>query len=97
MLRVVREEAADCIVVGLPISLDGTLHGQAQRTQAFCEALRKSSPIPVENCDERFSTAEAEYALRDVGIQPSRQKWKVDAIAAAVILQRWLDRENSNA
>ena len=95
ILRLAQEEEVERIVVGLPISLDGAPHAQAQRVEAFCEELRRHSPVPVETWDERFSTFEAEHALREAGVQPSQEKGRVDAAAAAIILQGWLDRAAS--
>ena len=91
IVELARQHDAEAIVVGLPISLDGALHAQGQKVQAFIEKLREVSPIPVEPWDERFSTAEAERLLREAGIQPSRERGRVDAAAAAIILQGYLD------
>ena len=91
IVRLAKEEGAERIVVGLPRSLNGGLGPAAQRVQIFCEALRQRSDVPVETSDESFSTVEASEALRQAGVQPSRHKARVDAAAAAVMLQRWLD------
>ncbi len=95
ILRLAREEGAERIVVGLPRSLNGGLGPAAQRVQAFCDALRHRSAVPVETWDESFSTVEASEALRQAGVQPSRHKARVDAAAAAVTLQRWLDHQRA--
>jgi len=91
IMELARQKDAEAIVVGLPISLDGSLHTQGQEVQALIEKLQAISPIPVEPWDERFSTAEAERLLREVGAQPSRERGRVDAAAAAIILQSYLD------
>ncbi|MBI4338540.1 MAG: Holliday junction resolvase RuvX [Chloroflexi bacterium] len=96
LLRIVQEGGIGLIIVGLPISLDGALGPQAQRTLAFCDALQQALqeagvPARVETWDERYSTVEAERLLRDAGRQPSRDKARLDASAAAVILQSYLD------
>ena len=91
VLDLAREHGVDGIVVGLPVSLDGELHGQGRTVAAFAKALAAESPVPVETWDERFSTAEAEALLRQSGRQPSRERGRVDAAAAAVILQGFLD------
>lgn len=91
ILEVVQREEVARIVVGLPVSLDGTLGPQARETIAFCDALRASSPVPVETWDERFSTVEAERRLREAGVAPSRDRGRLDAAAAAVVLQAYLD------
>lgn len=92
ILATARREGVDRIVVGLPRSLDGTLQQQARVTLAFCEALAERASVPVETWDERFSSLEAEELLRARGIRPSREKGRIDSAAAAIVLQRWLDR-----
>ena len=91
ILAIARQEEIGLIVVGLPLSLDGTVGPQARLTLDFCDALRAASPVPVETWDERFSTAEAETRLREAGVAPSRDRARLDAAAAAVLLQSYLD------
>ncbi len=91
IMALVEQEDVACIVVGLPISLNGTLGPQAQKTMAFCDALKAGSPVPVETWDERYSTVEAAGHLREAGFKPSRDRGRLDAAAAAVILQGYLD------
>ena len=91
IVELAQQHGAQGIVVGLPVSLDGELHGQGREIEAFSRALRAASPVPVETWDEAFSTVEAEQLLREAGAQPSRQRGRVDAAAAAILLQRYLD------
>ena len=91
ILTIARQEEIGLIVVGLPLSLDGTVGPQAQLTLDFCDALRAASYVPVETWDERFSTVEAEMRLREAGVAPSRDRARLDAAAAAVLLQSYLD------
>ena len=91
ILTIAREEEIGLIVVGLPLSLDGTVGPQAQLTLDFCDALRAASHVPVETWDERFSTVEAEVRLHEAGVAPSRDRARLDAAAAAVLLQSYLD------
>src|SRR5437868_4366161 len=58
--RLIRETEAEGLVIGVPISLDGLIHGQGGRVQAFAERLKQHISIPVTFWDERFSTVEAE-------------------------------------
>ena len=90
-----RERHADRVVVGLPLSLNGRVGPQARKVANFIEALRRRTDLPIHSVDERFSTAEAERLLRQAGVEPSREREKVDAAAAAVILQEYLDRVNT--
>lgn len=102
------ETEAEGLVIGLPISLDGQLHAQAERILAFTERLKEHISLPVVCWDERLSTVEAERLLAERGQVPRerrqgqagryRQKRKrrsaqeIDALAAAVILQDFLDQ-----
>ncbi|MDO8750010.1 MAG: Holliday junction resolvase RuvX [Dehalococcoidia bacterium] len=97
ILKLVRQEEVGTIVVGEPLSLDGSVGPQAKRTLAFYEALKAASPVPVDTWDERFSTVEAERLLREAGIAPSRNRARLDAAAAAVILQGYLDAHRQPA
>ena len=90
-----RERHADRVVVGMPLSLNGRVGPQARKVANFIEALRRRTDLPIHSVDERFSTAEAERLLRQAGVEPSREREKVDAAAAAVILQEYLDRVNT--
>ena len=83
--------------MGLPLSLNGKVGPQAKRVQGFLKALRRQAPLPVATMDERFSTAEAERLLRQAGRKPSLHKGDVDAAAAAVILQEYLDTLKAKA
>ena len=91
VLELARQQEAEGIVVGIPVSLDGALHAQARRTQSFFTALYAASFLPLATWDERFSTDEAERMLRESGVEPSRERGRVDAAAAAIILQGYLD------
>ena len=84
------------IIVGLPISLSGHQGKQAKLVVQFIKALAKTTNIPLRSLDERYSSVEAKKLLRDSGIQPSRNKSHIDAAAAAVILQSYLDSNRTN-
>lgn len=85
------DHAATLVVVGEPISLDGTRGTRASHAASFAEALRSFLHVPVLLHDERLSTVEAERALRDAGVTGRRRRSVVDATAAQIILQAWLD------
>jgi putative Holliday junction resolvase len=90
--RVAREAGAGLVVVGLPISLDGKLHAQANAVRTFVERLRRVLPVPLVYADETLSTVQAEERLRASGVRPERMRRQIDAAAAAVILQDYLDQ-----
>jgi putative holliday junction resolvase len=81
--ELVAAEGAERVVVGLPLTLRGERGAQAQETEAFVEALRARVQVPVETEDERFTTA---LAQQTGGRAPE------DALAAAHLLQGWLER-----
>ena len=87
-----RERQVEEIVVGMPLSLDGHVGPQAKKVQGFIKALKAKSDLPIETVDERYSTVEAQRLLQQAGRKPSRHKGQVDAAAATVILQDYLDR-----
>jgi len=78
-------------VVGLPLNMDGTEGGSARLARAFAARLEERLGLPVEFHDERLSTFEASTRLREQGLSARDQKGVIDAEAAAVILQGWLD------
>jgi putative holliday junction resolvase len=83
LVRLVREESAERIVVGLPLTLRGERGEQAAETERFVEALRAAVPVPVELWDERFTT---DLAQQTASGAPE------DALAAAHLLSGWLER-----
>jgi len=89
--RLVAEEEAKAIIVGLPRSLSGELHGQAALVQVFVELLRKEVTVPIHYWDERLSTVAAARQMRAAGAKRERRRAMIDSVAAAIILQSYLD------
>jgi putative holliday junction resolvase len=89
--RLVEEEEAVAVVVGLPLSLDGSV-GPAARA-AISEAAEISTVVgvPVETYDERLTTVTADRALMEQRMRAEARRRVVDKVAAAVMLQTWLD------
>jgi putative Holliday junction resolvase len=85
------ERGATLVVVGEPRSLDGTIGTRAEHARALAEALRASLDIPVVLHDERLTTVEGERRLREAGVRGRDRRAVIDATAAQVILQAWLD------
>jgi putative holliday junction resolvase len=94
--ELVRERGASLIVVGLPLSLRGEHGARAGHADAFVDALAGVVGVPVELQDERLSTVEAERALAAAGTRGRGQRRVVDASAATVVLQAWLDARGHN-
>jgi len=89
----VARHGARIVVVGLPLSLSGGLGPQAQTVLAFVEVLRAGVAVPVDTWDERYTSVEAERALRAQGLKPRRVRQRIDEVAAAGILQEYLDAQ----
>lgn len=79
------------ILVGMPRNMDGSYGPQALKVQDFVAVLKKSVLQPIKTWDERLTTVQAAGALRASGKKAKQQKGKVDAAAAAVLLQGYLD------
>lgn len=79
------------ILVGLPIRLDGTEGAEARSARQFAAALQQEIGVPVELLDERLSTAEAERTMIEADASRARRRERRDAVAAALLLQRYLD------
>lgn len=92
--EVAREYEVSRVVLGLPLNMDGTEGPSARYARAFAPRLQTALGLPVELHDERLSSFEAETRLRARGISAKDQRGQVDAEAAAVILEGWLDRRS---
>jgi len=73
--------------------MDGSLGKQAEKVKAFTQKLCSRTEVPVDFRDERLTTVSAERLMRAVNIKKTRKKARHDAIAAALILQGYLDEE----
>lgn len=89
--EIARDYEVSRAVVGLPLNMDGTEGASARLARSFAPRLSEALGVPVELFDERLSTFEAQDRLRSRGIPARDWKALVDAEAAAVILQGWLD------
>ncbi|HQY14825.1 MAG: Holliday junction resolvase RuvX [Ilumatobacteraceae bacterium] len=85
------EEEAEMLVVGLPLNMNGTSGPAAKAAIAEAEALATVVGVPVITFDERRTTVTADRALIEAGISAQARRKLVDKVAAAVLLQTWLD------
>ncbi|GAB4542255.1 MAG: Holliday junction resolvase RuvX [Anaerolineae bacterium] len=90
--RLVTELGVGRVVVGLPLTLEGEMGPQARRVTRYAQALAKVLDVPVEFHDERYSTLTADTLLAESG---RKHRVPIDAAAAAVILQDYLDSQQS--
>src|SRR6266478_8288071 len=109
--ELVREHGVTRIVVGLPLRLDGARGEMAEEVERFAQRVRKQIGVPVELLDERLTSWEAERLLEEVQgrfirdeklgagrkQKKAQPKMTLDAVAAAVILKEYLERQKSPA
>lgn len=93
----VAEEEADVVVVGLPLSLDGSIGPAARAALAEAADLAAVVAVPVETFDERLTTVTADRALMELRMRAEARRRLVDKVAAAVMLQSWLDGRASRS
>ena len=96
ILKITDEWEVQKIIVGLPISLDGTLGPSAQSVMDEIKMLRGVTDIPIETHDERFTTVTAEQILLRQNVKRDKKKRVIDKVAAAIILQGWIDSFNKS-
>lgn len=91
-----RAHAVERLVVGLPLDLRGEEDEWCRAVRASAEELARRLGVPVDYVDERFTSVEAQRAVRGSGLSRTERgrKERVDRAAAAIILQRWLDRRS---
>jgi putative holliday junction resolvase len=96
ILKIAREHEVGIIIIGLPRLMNGDIGPQAQKVQAFTEAMRSQTQIPIEYRDERFTTVTAVRLKGETDRKKSKQRIHYDAMAAAVILQDYLEEKAVN-
>jgi putative Holliday junction resolvase len=89
--REIEDRDVDRVIIGLPRLLDGTEGDAAKGARAFAAELGRRTRVPIELWDERFTTTIAERSLIESGLRRKRRRAVIDSVAAAVLLQSWLD------
>jgi putative Holliday junction resolvase len=91
--QLIREKEVELILVGLPRNMDGSYGPAALKVQEFVAALRSALTVPIQTWDERLTSVQAHRYLTEGGARSRarRQKGKVDQMAAAILLQSYLD------
>ena len=95
--EIVRERKIEHVVVGLPRNMDGTFGAAASEAQKFVKELRALIPREITTWDERLTTVAAHRALREAGKKTRATRGYVDQVAAQMILQGYLDRQQEAA
>lgn len=90
------ETDAERLVVGLPLSLDGSVGPAAEAALAEADELATATGLPVETWDERLTTVTADRELAAVGRRGPARRKVVDKVAAAILLQAWLDHRRAH-
>lgn len=96
LAEIVDEYEVARVVVGLPTSMDGSEGPQARRVREQAEELARCLPVPVSFADERLSTVVARRAMTEAGVKDRKKRGKLDMLAAAVVLQGYLDAEGQS-
>jgi len=91
---IISQQQVKQVIVGLPRLMDGNLGKQAEKVKAFTQKLCSHTEVPVEFRDERLTTVSAKRLMRAVNTKRAKRKAKYDAMAAALILQGYLDEEH---
>jgi putative Holliday junction resolvase len=95
--RLVEEQEAKAVILGLPLNMDGTEGEQAGKVRMFKAKLEEHLDIPVHLWDERLTTWEAEGILKEAGVRPEKRKKVVDKVAASLILKSYLEARQENS
>jgi putative Holliday junction resolvase len=98
IVHIIEQYQIKQIVVGLPRSMDGSLGKQAEKVQTFTQGLRSHTKVPLEFRDERLTTVAAKRLLQTINAKSRKAKRKIrdDAVAAALILQGYLDERHED-
>jgi putative Holliday junction resolvase len=92
-----REKEVELIVVGMPRNMNGSYGPAALKVQDFVAALKNAVTIPIRTWDERLTSAQANRFLLEGNVRREKRKEKVDKMAAAILLQSYLDGQGNEA
>lgn len=91
LAEIIDDRQVEILVIGLPYTMDGNIGSQAKQVQKFARRVATVIDLPIEYVDERLTSYAAEQMMIEAKISVCRNKATIDRIAAAVILQQWLD------
>jgi putative Holliday junction resolvase len=89
--EIIKAKEVELILVGLPRNMDGSYGEAALKVQEFVSLLRETVGVPIKTWDERLTSVQANRFLAEAQVRPSRRRQAVDATAAAILLQSYLD------
>ncbi len=93
----VAEYEVERVVVGRPLTLSGEAGLAVESVDAFVEELAKKLEVPIESWDERLTTAQAQRVMITAGVRRDKRKEKIDKVAAALILQSYLEARGTGS
>jgi putative holliday junction resolvase len=91
--RIMAEKPVESILVGMPRNMDGSYGQASEKVQEFVGALRAALTVPVLTWDERLTSVQANRLLSEAAVRGVKRKGKVDQMAAAILLQSYLDAQ----
>jgi putative Holliday junction resolvase len=89
--QILDEKEVDCILLGMPRNMDGSYGPAAQKVESFAAVLRTALTVPIKMWDERLTSTMANRILIQGNVRRDKRKEKVDKMAAAILLQSYLD------
>ena len=89
--QIISEKEVELVFIGMPRNMDGTYGPAAQKVQEFIAQLKPTISVPIKTLDERLTSAQANRVLLQGNVRRADRKQKVDAMAAAILLQSYLD------
>jgi len=89
--QIISEKEVELVFIGMPRNMDGTYGPAAQKVQEFIAQLKPEIFVPIRTLDERLTSAQANRVLLQGNVRRAERKQKVDAMAAAILLQSYLD------
>jgi putative Holliday junction resolvase len=89
--QIISEKEVERLFIGMPRNMDGTYGPAAQKVQEFIATLQQAISVPIQTLDERLTSAQANRVLLQANVRRADRKQKVDAMAAAILLQSYLD------
>jgi putative Holliday junction resolvase len=90
--KIITDKGVVEIIIGMPRNMDGSYGPSAEKVERFVGILQKEIAAPIKTWDERLTSVQANRALGDAGVRSGDRKEKTDAVAAAILLQSYLDR-----
>jgi putative holliday junction resolvase len=91
LTEIIVDRSVEILIIGLPYTMDGKIGSQAKQVQKFARRVSIALELPIEYVDERLTSYAAEQMMIEANTSVSQNKATIDRIAAAVILQQWLD------